>query len=285
MTDKPTKRRFIPQRRKGAKRDMIKFFFGLLCVIAAALPVPPAAADQRIVIGGAQSLTPLADKFSARFRDRHPGVKIEIRRSNSNFAVQATLAGEVHIGLVTRHLSPAESSLLYAERIGQDAVTILSHPDNAVANLSLDQLRDIYQGKITEWRDVGGGTSGIVPLTREPGSALYAIFIDTLFGRDSRAQPKAFVLRANKEKVLRTIKRVRGSVGYGIVRVEEAHAEGVTVLAVNRFMPTADKLQNENYPFTRPHLLVTKDAPRGIIREWVSGFAEFRRQAADSRNS
>lgn len=257
----------------------------LFAVLTLSMPSTLDAAGHRIIIGGAQSLAPLAGEFSAQFRNRHPGIEIDIRRSNSNYAVQAALTGEVHIGLVTRQLTPAETSVLYAQSIGQDAVMILSHPDNAVANLSLDQLRDVYLGKVAQWREVGGSTSGIVPLTREPGSALHAIFVDRLFGKDSRNRPRAFVLRANKEKVLRTIKRVRGSLGYGIVRMEEAQAEGVTVLAIDNFLPTTNNLQNEKYPFTRPHLLVTKASPQGIIREWLLGFAEFTRHVAESRNS
>lgn len=265
--------------------SLIKRSAGLLCLFAMALPATLYAADDKIIIGGAQSLAPLADNFSAEFRDRYPGLEIEVRRSNSNYALQAALRGEVHIGLVTRNLSPAEQSGLYAKSIGRDAVIVLSHPDNSVRDLSLDQLRGIYLGKINHWREVGGGESGIVPLTRERGSALRAIFVDRLFGKASRDQQKAFVLRANKEKVLRTIKRVRGSVGYGIVRIEEAQAEGVTVLAINKLLPTAANLQSERYPFTRPYLLVLKAPPEGIVREWISGFAEFMQQITGSRNS
>ncbi len=264
---------------------LVKCFAGLLCLFALVKPLALDAAENKIIIGGAQSLTSLADKFSAQFRHRHPGIEIDIRRSNSNYAIQATLRGEVHIGLVTRNLSPAETTALYTQSIGHDAVMILSHPENLVANLSLDQLRGIYLGKINRWREVGGGESGIVPLTREPGSALHAIFADRLFGKGSSNKQKAFVLRANKEKVLRTIKRVRGSLGYGIVRIEEAQAEGVTVLAINKFLPTATNLQSENYPLTRPHLLVMKSPPEGLIREWLVGFAKFTQQVIESRNS
>jgi hypothetical protein len=154
----------------------------LFCLLALAMPLALDAADEKIIIGGAQSLTAPADKFSTLFRNRYPGLEIEIRRSNSNYAVHATLTGEVHIGLVARNLSRAEKSKLYAKSIGHDAVMILSHPENSVSDLSLDELRNIYLGNITHWREVGGGDLllGRGVMEREKGWNLLCKFFDNL---------------------------------------------------------------------------------------------------------
>jgi phosphate transport system substrate-binding protein len=246
------------------------------------LPAEAQQQSQKIIIAGAQSLTPLAEKFSAQFRKEHPGIEIEIRRGNSNYAVHATRNGEIHIGLVTRHLSPAEKPECDVTPMGHDAIILLSYPWNSVTNLTLEQLRKIYLGKITNWLEVGGDDQGIVPLTREETSALHGTFIDSLFGKGFDGQEKAFILRANKDKVLRTIKRIRGSLGYGIVRVEEAQAEGVKVLGIDGKLPTATNIREEVYPFTRPQLLISKGKPNGIVQEWVLGFEKFARRSARS---
>jgi phosphate transport system substrate-binding protein len=238
---------------------------------------------RKIVIGGAQSLVPAAEKFSARFRKDHPDTEVEIRRANSNYAVQAAQAGEIQIGLVTRNLTAAEKSALYVELVGHDAIIFLSYPWNQTTNLTLDHLRKIYLGKITNWREVGGEDKGIVPLTRESSSALHSMFIDNLFGKGFNGSEKAFVLRANKEKILRTIKRVRGSLGYGIVGVEEAQDEGVKVLAINGKSPSEENIVQGVYPFTRPLLLVGKSAPSPLVQEWMRGFAKFVHRAEDDR--
>ena len=246
------------------------------------LPAQAQQQPQKIIIAGAQSLTPLAEKFSAQFHKEHPGTEIEIRRGNSNYAVNAAQNGEIDIGLVTRKLSPAETAELHAEPLGHDAIIFLSYPWNTVAELTLEQLRRIYLGKITNWREVGGEDKGVVPLTRERSSALHGTFIDTLFGKDFHGQESAFVLRANKDKVLRTIKRIRGSLGYGIVRVEEAQAEGVKVLGIDSKLPTAMNIRAELYPFTRPQLLISKGRAATVIQEWISGFAKFANQETES---
>jgi len=247
----------------------------LLSLLLVSYPLPGQAEPQKIVVGGALSLAPLAEKFSERFRKEHPGVEIDIRRTNSSYAIQAVQSGELQIGLVTRYLSATEQTAFQVESIGHDAMLLLSYSWNSATSLTLEQLRNIYLGKVVNWRDLGGEDKGIVPFTRENTAALHATFIDSLFGKGFKGQEKAFVLRATKDKVLRTIKRVRGSVGYGIVRVEEAQAEGVKVLAVDGKFPNATNIQERLYPFTRPLLLISRRRPNPLAQEWMLGLVKF----------
>lgn len=247
-----------------------------LFLIAIALPLRLCAAEVKIIVGGAQSLAPLAEKFSSQFGKTHPGVEIEIRRANSNYAIDATRNGQIQIGLVGRSLSPAEKSEFRVESLSHDAIIFLSYSPNTVANLTLEQLRQVYLGQITNWKELNGEDKGIVPLTREASSPLHKTFIESLFGKDFRGgQEKAFILRAKKENVLKTIKRIRGSLGYAIVRPEEAEAEGVKVLAINGKMPSAVNITDKLYPFIRPLFLIASGRPEPIVREWMSGFAKF----------
>jgi phosphate transport system substrate-binding protein len=155
---------------------------------------------------------------------------------------------------------------------------VLSYSWNTVKNLTFEQLREIYSGKVNNWRDLGGEDKGIIALTREPSSGLHAMFVETLFGKSGSAAEKAFVLRANKDKILRTIKRVRGSVGYGIVPLEEAEAEGVKVLSIDGTAPSAANIEQGLYRFTRPELVVTRGQPSPAAEEWIRGFAAYRRR-------
>jgi phosphate transport system substrate-binding protein len=260
-------------------RPALLFLFSLLLTPC---PLFAQTEPRKIVVGGAVSLAPLAEKFSERFRKDHPGVEIEIRRTNSNYAIHAVQSGDIQIGLVTRYLSAAEQSVLQVESIGHDAMLLLSYPWNSATNLTLEQLRNIYLGNIINWREIGGEDKGIVPFTRESSAALHATFIDSLFGKGFKGQEKAFVLRATKDKVLRTIKRVRGSVGYGIVRVEEAQAEGVKVLAIDGTFPNATNIQERLYPFTRPLLLISRGRPAPLAQEWMLRLVKFAAQDGPS---
>jgi phosphate transport system substrate-binding protein len=260
-----------------------RYTFAFLLVFLLAASVS-AQAPQRLTIGGALSLAPQAEKFSARFKQNHPGTEIDVRRGNSNYAVSAVEHGDLDIGLVARTISGAEAARgLRVETMGHDAIIVLSYSWNSVTNVSLGQLRDIYSGKLTNWRDLGGEDKGIVALTREAGSGIHAMFVETLFGKNASAVEKAFVLRANKDKILRTIKRVRGSVGYGIVSLEEARAQGVKVLAVDGKTPTTANIKQGIYPFTRPQLLIARADAAPVALEWMRGFAGFFQSGEGSR--
>lgn len=259
-----------------------RFLFPLFFLLLAPCPLRAQAEPQKIVVGGAISLAPLAEKFSERFRKDHPGVEIEIRRTNSNYAIHAVQSGEIQIGLVTRYLNATEQPSFQVESIGHDAMLLLSYPWNSATSLTLEQLRNIYLGKVINWRELGGEDKGIVPFTRENTAALHATFIDSLFGKGFKGQEKAFVLRATKDKVLRTIKRVRGSVGYGIVRVEEAQAEGVKVLAIDGKFPNEANIRERLYPFTRPLLLISRGRPNSLAQEWMLGLVKFAAQDGPS---
>jgi phosphate transport system substrate-binding protein len=230
---------------------------------------------QKLTIGGAQSLIPLAETFSSRFLKNHPGVEIEIRGGGSTYAVNAAGRGEIDIGLVARGLDAAEKQYLYEKPFGHDAIFLVTYPGNPVGSLTLEQIRRIYLGQITNWRDVGGEDQGIIPLTRESSSNIHAIFIQHLFGGNFNGQEKAFTLRTSKEKILKTIKRVRGSIGYGILHLEQAEAEGVRVLGIEGKLPTGQNIDLGLYPLTRPLLLISPKTPEGIVEKWMRGFVQF----------
>jgi phosphate transport system substrate-binding protein len=255
---------------------MIRARWTLACLLLLIAPSASSlSAESRLTIGGAQSLAPLAEKFSARYKETHPGIEIEIRRGSSNYVIAAIERGDIQVGLAARNLTAAEAARLRAEAMGYDAILLLSYSWNTVKNLSLEQLREIYSGKLTNWRDIGGEDKGIVPLTREAGSGVHTMFVETLFGKAGNGIEKAFVLRASKDKILRTVKRVRGSIGYGIVSLEEAETEGVKVLSIDGRGPTAENIRQGLYRFTRPQLLVTRAEPDPPAREWMRGFVEY----------
>lgn len=246
-------------------------------------PISFAASPRKIAIAGAPSLVARAEKFSARFREGRPGVEVVVRGGGSNYAVEALRAGDIDVALVSRNLSASERAGIVLETLGHDAIMVLTYPANPLRGLTLAQLRDIYLGRVENWRALGGENRGVVALTREPSSALRTIFLELLFGH-SNGKEKAFVLRAEKDKVLRTIKRVAGAVGYGIVTVEEAQAEWVRVLEIDGVFPAPENVRSQRYPLARPHLVAGRGRADPLVREWMVGFARFYRdQAAEPK--
>ena len=247
----------------------------VLVFLMISLPLQAQEKRQKITIGSAQSIVPLARNFSTRFRKDYPGIEIEILGGGSNYAINAAREGKIDIGLISRSLSPIEKKDLHEEPFGRDAIFLLTYPGNPVMNLSLEQIRSIYLGKIKNWRDVGGEDQGIIPLNREKSSNIYLIFIQHVFGERLNSPEKSFTLRAGKGKILKTIKRIKGSLGYGILNFKQAEAQGIKVLAVGGKLPTAENVYQRLYPLTRPRLLISRGKPKGIVREWMLAFMRF----------
>ena len=262
---------------------LLTFVF-ILAALTAARPVQAEDSGDKITIAGAPSLIPLAERYTTQYRKENPTVEIEIRGGGSNYAVRAVRLGQIDLGLITRNLGPTEQGEFRTQPLGYDAIIFLTYPGNLALGLSMEQLRGIYLGKITNWSEVEGEDKGVVALTRESGSALRRNFLDHLFGPGFDGREKAFTIRASKEKILRTIKRVEGALGYGIVRVEEARLQGVKVLQVDGKLPTPETIRDGLYPFTRPQLVIFKGTPKQTAQKWMAGFAGFANQASDWKN-
>lgn len=248
------------------------------------LPVQAQEQRQKIIISGAPSLIHLVEAFSDQFRKDQPGVEIEIQAGSSSYAISAARRAEIDIGLVTRSLSAAEKADLHAIRFGRDAIVLVTYSGNPVSSLTLKQIQGIYSGRITNWRKVGGENKGIIPLTRESSSTIRKIFLDRLFGKGFNGQLKTFTIRARKEKVLKTVKRIEGSIGYGVLHREQAEAEGVGILGVGGRLPTERNIREGLYPFTRPHLLISRGTPKGVVKEWMIAFTSFAAQRISAKD-
>jgi phosphate transport system substrate-binding protein len=233
---------------------------------------------RRITVAGAQSLVPMAERFAAEYRKRQTGVEISIRSGGSNFAVEAVRRGEVDIGMVTRALAEEEKVGLFEEALTPDAIMLLTYPTNPVTNLSLDQIKAVYFGRLINWRQLGGSEKGIVPLMPERGSTIRAMFMEQLTGKSFAGHEKAFALRASKERLLKTIKRIEGALGYGIVNAEDARLHGVKVLEVERHPPTKENLIAKSYPFARQRVLIAKKASDNVVQECLLALARFARE-------
>jgi phosphate transport system substrate-binding protein len=252
----------------------------LLSLLVAALLVSVTSSNaqeqqQRIVIAGAQSMVPLAQEFTAQFRRAHPAIRIHLQGGGSNYAVSAVRRGEIDVGLVSRSLSADESADLAVESLGDEAILFVTYPKNPVGGLTLHQLRQIYTGQAINWRSFGGENKGIIALTRERSSAIHGLFINHLFGQNFNGREKAFTIRASKEKILKTIKRIEGSLGYGNLRVEQAKAQGVKVLSIEGKFPTQANIHAGRYPVMRPQLLISRKKSAEPVPTWMREFAQF----------
>ncbi|MDR2434057.1 MAG: phosphate ABC transporter substrate-binding protein [Treponema sp.] len=135
-------------------------------------------APYTIEVGGSTSVTPLMELFAADYQKLRPNIKININGTGSGDGIKN--AGELYqIGMSSRELTPAEQGKgLTEETIAIDGIAVIVHNANPVENLSIEQIRDIYTGAITDWSQVSGGAKRgkIAVVSREEGSGTRGAF-------------------------------------------------------------------------------------------------------------
>ena len=257
----------------------ITFWFA--CVsLAIAVNAGAQPPTKTLTVSGAGSLIRAAKSFSQAFEKMHPGVGIVIEPGRSRTAIRAVRAGKLKIGLLGHALAPADTRGLHIEAIEKQAILVVTYPTNPVKSLQLAQIRSIYSGGITNWHHLGGENQVIVPFTRRKSSMIRQIFMSTL-GNAPSTQETAF--RIAKDKVLKTIKKIQGSLGYASTSLKKAREGGIKVLAVNGRAPTRQNVQQGTYPFSRTLLVITAARPDTLTSEWIRGFVKFVRQESSAR--
>lgn len=227
------------------------------------------AAPSGLRIAGSTSVQPLAEVLAEAY-SRSGGSRVSIQGGGSTAGVQAVLNGVANIGAISRRLAPEESAQGLMEHIiAYDVLTIVVHPDNPVPNLnlSLNQVRRIFSGAVTNWREMGGRPGSIHLVTREAGSGSREAF-RSLVGAIS---PRAIV--QNSSGAIR-VAVMENPQAIGYVSLGVARMGRLKVLAVDGQSPGEPR-----YPLVRPLSLVTRGQPAGE----VAAFIQFAHSRAGKR--
>ena len=146
---------------------------------------PPVSLSGNLKIAGSTSIQPLSTQLANAFMQKYPNVKVTVVGGSTGSGLEFAQNGSADIGAVSRVLTAAEMSTYKNYLIAMEGVVIIVNPSNKVASLTMDQARQIFDGQITNWQDVGGGNATIDLFIRERGASARAVFQDILMSSDS----------------------------------------------------------------------------------------------------
>lgn len=243
---------------------MIRTLFALLCFSASAF-----AADNKLVLTGSSTIAPLALEIGKRFESLNPGVRIDVQSGGSSRGIADARSGLADIGMVSRALKPEEADLS-AHLIARDGITVITHASNPVKALSKQQIIDIYTGKITNWKTVGGRDQAITVVNKAEGRSTLELFTQYfgLKNPDIRAQ----VVIGDNQQGIKTVAGNTGAIGYVSIGTAEYEAEvgtPIRLLPLNGIKALVANVSNESFPLSRPLNLVTKTAPTGLAKRFI----------------
>jgi phosphate transport system substrate-binding protein len=234
-------------------------------------------AGKTITIKGSDTMIILGQRWAEIYMNQNPGVVIQVIGGGSGVGIAALINGSTDICEASRPMKTSEIDKL-KERfntngveiaVARDGLSIYLNEGNKVSELTLDQLKDIYTGKITNWKDLGGDDTKIVLYGRENSSGTYVYFKDNvLAGADFATQTQTLPGTA---AVVNAISKDKYGIGYG----GAAYAKGVKYCKVKKdaqtlgYEPTLENVKNGNYPISRYLYWYLRNKPTGEIKKLV----------------
>jgi len=228
---------------------------------------------------GSTSIQPFAEMLAQEFNREHPDCLVEVQGGGSTQGLRAVDNSMTDIGTCSRALKKEEEEDAAKNYrtviIARDGLAIVTHPGNPVTNLTIDQIRQMFEGRgITNWRQVGGKDAPVRLITREEGSGTREAFMQKVMDK-SRISGKALTQGSNGA-VKELVKHDPCAIGYmslGLVHGElnMVHVDGVA--------PTVAEVTAGRYPLVRPFLFVTKGPPGEKAQRFIDFILSPRGQA------
>jgi phosphate transport system substrate-binding protein len=216
-----------------------------------------------VVIAGSTSVQPFAEVLAQDYMASHPGVSIDIQGGGSAAGIMATQSGTTDIGMSSRNLQGSETSLWSIE-IARDGIAIIINPKNPIINLTLQQVADIYDGKTTNWDQIGGKKGDIDVFTREDGSGTRSSFESLVMGKN-QIMARAMVENSNGA-IRQLVADDPGAVGYISLGLVDST---VKALDLGGIVPSRAHVVDGTYNLSRPFLFLSLKPPEGLVKDFI----------------
>jgi len=235
---------------------------------------------------GSDTIVNLALAWAERYQSEYPDVRISVTGGGSGTGIAALINGTVDIANASRQIKKEEIEEAQANGIdpvefviARDAIAVIVNPENPVNELTLQQISDIYSGKISNWNEVGGDDRPIVRLSRETNSGTHVYFLETVLRLGEKENKTFFssntLLLPSSEGIISEVRQNPNALGYDglgyvphdlkkIAIAKEAGGEYV--------LPSVETVNNATYPIARDLYMYTAGEPTGTVKiylEWI----------------
>ena len=254
------------------KKSIYFVCFTLLITVLAACSNEEDTADTQtggslVTISGSTSVGPLAEKLAMKYEEEND-VKIEVNQIGSSAGITNAISGVSQIGMSSRDLKQEEKdSNLQELIIAYDGIVVVAHPSNPVKDLTMEQVKQIFTGEITNWKEVGGKDMEIVVVSREDGSGSRDAFQE-IVGYESGQLIKNAIVASGNGNIKTTVAMNKHAIGF--ISFEYVD-ESVSTMDINGVQAKAENVLAGQYELSRPFLFVHKED----VPESAKQFMEF----------
>lgn len=225
--------------------------------------------DQQLILTGASTIAPLIGDIAKRFESDHPGVRIDVQTGGSSRGIADVRNRLSTIGMISRSQKDDEHDLHFF-LMAKDGVGIILNSANSVGELTDQEIVDIYTGKITNWKDVGGADAEIIVVNKAAGRSTLELFLKHFDLTED--QIDADIVIGDNEQGIKTVAGNPNSIGYvsiGAAEYQAEHGIPIKLLPLDSVVASVDNVRNGSFPLARELNLVTREAPAGVTREFI----------------
>ena len=253
-----------------------------LLLMGCAAPPQQQGGQQTITVKGSDTMVPLGQRWAEVYMKEHPNVAIQVTGGGSGTGIAALINGTTQICEASRPMTEEEKSKVKAQHnaeavetpVAIDALAVYLHKDSPVQSLDMEQVRRIFQGEVTNWKDVGGPNANIVLYGRENSSGTYVFFKEHVLKNADFAE--RYQGMSGTAAVINAVTKDPNGIGYGGIGYA-TDVKTVPIASEAKGEPVEPNMENAlsgKYPLSRQLFWYTAGAPTGAMKDlfdWVLG--------------
>lgn len=218
---------------------------------------------ESVTVAGSTAFQPFAEKLAEQFMAGRDDISVTVQGGGSAVGIQSAASGAAQIGMADLVTLPPEAKDLASVVVARDGIAVVVHPDNAVKDLSLAQIRDLFSGKIKNWQEVGGGDHVVTVVSRETGSGTRSSFEQIV--KDLSLSKDALIQDSNgsiRETVANDINAI-GYLSHGLLN------DRIKAVTVEQMACSTEAIVANQYPLVRPIFLLTLGPATGAAKDFI----------------
>jgi phosphate transport system substrate-binding protein len=262
----------LPRHTKAITKVILGF-----AACSTALAAPAVAVAGNITVKGSDTMVILGQRWAEDYGAKHQGTAIQVTGGGSGTGISALINGTTDICQASREMKSDEKNSLKERyqtsgveiKVARDGLSVYLNASNPIKQLTMEQLRLIFTGKIVNWKELGGRDAKIILYSRENSSGTYVFFKEHVL-KNADYSPRAQSMPGTAA-VVNAVAKEKNAIGYG----GAAYAKGITVVAVKRddnspaVTPDLAHVQDGSYPLARPLFFYLRDKPAGEVKSFV----------------
>ena len=255
----------------------------LIAAFCLAASAPAFAKDGSIQVKGSDTMVNLGQAWAEAYMEKDPGNLVAVTGGGSGTGFASLISGSCDVAMSSRTITPKEIEQSKAKgfepkeiKVALDGIAIVINPKNPVSKLTFAQLADVFTGRTTNWKQLGGADENIVLLSREVNSGTHVYFKEHVLRKGdpkSREEfsPSALMLPSS-QAIADEVASNPAAIGYygmGYISPKQKTVAVAKDEASQYELPNVENVVKGTYPISRPLFLYSKGEPQGAVKKFV----------------